>query len=121
MANFYTDNKDLKFHLQHPLMKRIVDLKERGYEEKDKFDYAPVDFEDAMDSYDKVLDIVGDIAGNIIGPNAESVDHEGPSIINGKVEYARGTKDNLEALKNAGLMGITLPRVYEGLNFPIIP
>jgi alkylation response protein AidB-like acyl-CoA dehydrogenase len=121
MANFYTDNKDLKFHLQHPLMKRIVDLKERGYEEKDKFDYAPVDFEDAMDSYDKVLDIVGDIAGNIISPNAESVDHEGPSIVKGKVEYARGTKENLEALKNAGLMGITLPRVYEGLNFPIIP
>ncbi len=121
MANFYTDNKDLKFHLQHPLMKRIVDLKERGYEEKDKYDYAPVDFEDAMDSYDKVLDIVGDIAGNIIGPNAESVDHEGPSIVNGKVQYARGTKDNLEALKNAGLMGITLPRAYEGLNFPIIP
>ncbi len=121
MANFYTDNKDLKFHLNHPLMKRIVDLKERGYEDKDKFDYAPVDFEDAMDSYDKVLDIVGDIAGNIIGPNAESVDHEGPSVVNGKVQYARGTRENLEALKNAGLMGITLPRIYEGLNFPIIP
>ncbi len=121
MANFYTDNKDLKFHLQHPLMKRIVDLKERGYEDKDKYDYAPIDFEDAMDSYDKVLEIVGDIAGTIIGPNAESVDHEGPTIVDGHVLYARGTVENLEALKKAGLMGITLPRMYEGLNFPIIP
>ncbi len=121
MANFYTDNKDLRFHLAHPLMKKIVALKEDGFGEKDKFDYAPVDFEDAMDSYDKVLEIVGDISGNIIGPNAESVDHDGPTVVEGRVKYARGTEENLDALKQAGLMGITLPRMYEGLNFPIIP
>lgn len=121
MANFYTDNKDLRFHLAHPLMKKIVALKEDGFGEKDKFDYAPVDFEDAMDSYDKVLEIVGDISGNIIGPNAESVDHDGPTVVEGRVKYARGTEENLDALKQAGLMGITLPRIYEGLNFPIIP
>jgi 3-(methylthio)propanoyl-CoA dehydrogenase len=121
MANFYTDNKDLKFHLSHPLMKKIVSLKEDGFAEKDQFDYAPVDFEDAMDSYDKVLEIVGDICGSIIGPNAESVDHEGPSVVNGRVQYARGTQENLDALRQAGLMGITLPRHFEGLNFPIIP
>ncbi len=121
MANFYTDNKDLRFHLAHPLMKKIVALKEDGFGEKDKFDYAPVDFEDAMDSYDKVLEIVGDISGNIIGPNAESVDQDGPSVVEGRVKYARGTEENLDALKQAGLMGITLPRMYEGLNFPIIP
>lgn len=121
MANFYTDNKDLRFHLSHPLMKRIVDLKERGFAEKDKFDYAPVDFEDAMDSYDKVLEIIGDISGNIIGPNAESVDHDGPTVVDGHVVYAKGTEENLNALRKAGLMGITLPRKYEGLNFPIIP
>lgn len=59
MANFYLDTPELKHHLNHPLMKRIVELKERNYADKDKFDYAPVDFEDAMDSYDKVLEIVG--------------------------------------------------------------
>ena len=66
MANFYTDNPELKFHLTHPLMKKIVALKERDYTDKDKFDYAPLDFEDAMDNYDKVLEIVGDICANII-------------------------------------------------------
>ncbi len=121
MANFYTDNKDLRFHFTHPLMKKIVALKEDGFGDKDKFDYAPVDFEDAMDSYDKVLEIVGDISGNIVAPNAESVDHEGPTVVNGHVKYARGTQENLDALCQAGLMGITLPRQYEGLNFPIIP
>lgn len=121
MANFFTDNPDLKFHLEHPLMKKIVALKERNFADKDKFEYAPVDFEDAMDSYDKVLEIVGEICGDIVGPNAESVDQEGPKIVNNEVVYAKGTQENLDALVKAGLMGITLPRKYEGLNFPIVP
>ncbi|WP_439183741.1 acyl-CoA dehydrogenase family protein [Carboxylicivirga taeanensis] len=121
MANFFTDNPDLKFHLEHPLMKKIVALKERNFADKDKFDYAPMDFEDAMDSYEKTLEIVGEICGDVVAPNAESVDQEGPKIVNNEVVYARGTKENLDALVKAGLMGITLPRKYDGLNFPIVP
>lgn len=121
MANFYLDNPSLKHHLHHPLMQRIVELKERGFADKDKYDYAPQDFEDAMDSYEKVLEIVGEICGDIIAPNAESVDHEGPSVANGRVTYAKGTQENLDAVRKAGLMGIAMPRRYNGLNFPIVP
>jgi hypothetical protein len=121
MANYFTDNPDLLFHLQHPLMKKIVALKERNFADKDQFDYAPLDFEDAMDSYEKVLEIVGEICGDIVAPNAEGVDAEGPKIVNNEVIYAKGTQENLDALVKAGLMGITLPRKYDGLNFPIVP
>ncbi len=121
MANFYTDTAELKFHLTHPLMQKIVALKERNFTEHERFDYAPVDFEDAMDSYDKVLEIVGDISANTVAPNAESVDAEGPRLIDGHVQYAAGTQKNLDAIIKAGLMGITLPRKYDGLNFPIVP
>ncbi len=121
MPNFYTDNEDLKFHLNHPLMKKIVDLKERNYRDKDQFDYAPLNFEDAMDSYDKVLEIVGGITGDIIENNAESVDKEGPQIVDNEVIWAKGTQENYEALKNAGLIGMTLPRKYAGLNFSLVP
>lgn len=121
MANFYLDNPSLKHHLHHPLMQRIVELKERGFADKDKYDYAPQDFEDAMDSYEKVLEIVGEICGDIIAPNAESVDHEGPSVANGRVTYAKGTQENLDAVRKAGLMGIAMPRRYDGLNYPIVP
>ena len=121
MANFYSDNRDLKFHLEHPLMKHIVALKERNFADKDKFDYAPLDFEDAMDSYNKVLDVVGEICGDIIAPNAEGIDHDGPQLVDGHVQYAAGTQRNLDALIQAGLLGITLPRRFEGLNFPIVP
>ncbi len=121
MANFYTDNKDLKFHLEHPLIKKIIALKENNFADKDKYDYAPVDFEDALDSYDKVLEIVGDICGEIIGPNAEEVDKAGPQVIGGRVKYAPGTQENHDALAKAGLIGMSLPRKYNGLNFSMVP
>jgi 3-(methylthio)propanoyl-CoA dehydrogenase len=121
MANFYIDNKDLKFHLTHPLMKKIVNLKERDFAEKCMYDYCPLDYEDAIDSYNKVLDIIGEICGDIVAPNAESVDAEGPILENNQVKYARGTQENLDALNQAGLIGMSLPRQYGGLNFPIVP
>jgi len=121
MANFFTDNPELKFHLDHPLMEKIIKLKERDFAEKDDYDYAPQDHEDAIDNYEKVLEIVGEICGNIIDPNAESVDAEGPSLLDNEVKYAKGTQENYDVLVNAGLIGMTMPRKYKGLNFPITP
>lgn len=119
--NFYTDNPALKFQLSHPLMKKIVTLKERNFVEKDQFEYAPRDFEDAIDNYDKVLEIIGEICGDIIAPNAESVDKEGPQVIGHRVKYARGTQENHEALAQAGLYGMSLPRQFGGLNMSMVP
>ena len=121
MANFYTDNPDLRHHLSHPLMEKIVALKERDYTDAEKFDYAPVDFADAMDNYDKVLEIVGDICGGKIAENAESVDHQGASCSDGHAHYADGTVENLDLCRKAGLMGMSMPRRLGGLNFPITP
>lgn len=119
--NFYSDNEALKFHLNHPQMKKCVDLKENNYADKDKFDYAPENFEDAMDSYDKVMEIIGDISANVLDRNAEEVDHEGPQVIDGRVKYARGTQENHDVLTQAGVYGLALPRKYNGLNFSIVP
>ncbi len=121
MANFYTDNPDLKLHLQHPLMRKIVALKERDFADAEKFDYAPLNHDDAMDNYERVLEIVGDLCGTIIADNAEGVDHDGPTVANGRVTYAPGTQENLAACRKAGLMGMAMPRRYGGLNFPITP
>lgn len=121
MANFFLDNKDIQFHLDHPLMKKIVDLKEQGFRDKAAYDYAPVDFEDAIDSYKKVLEIVGGVAANTIAVNADSVDKEGPRVENDRVIYAKGTQENHEMLTQAGVYGISLPRRFGGLNFPLVP
>ena len=121
MINFFNDNEDLKFHLNHPMMKKIVDLKEMGYIDIDKYDYAPVDFEDTVDSYEKVLEIVGDICANIIEPNSSSVDSEGAKVVDNRVIYAKGTQENHDALTRAGLIGMSLPRKYGGLNFAMTP
>ncbi len=121
MANFFTDNPELKHHLTHPVMRKIVELKERNFSEVDKYDYAPRDFEDAMDNYELVLEIVGTLCGDLIAENAEGVDHEGPTVKDGRVTYAPGTQQNLEACRQAGLMGMAMPRRLGGLNFPITP
>lgn len=121
MANFYSDNSDLRHHLHHPLMEKIVALKERGYSEAEKFDYAPRNFEDAMDNYERVLEIVGEVCGTTIAGNAEAVDHQGASCSDGRAHYADGTVENLDACRKAGLMGMSMPRRFGGLNFPITP
>lgn len=119
--NYYNNNPALKFQLSHPLMQKIVTLKEQNFADKDKYDYASRDFEDAIDNYERVLEIIGEICGEIIAPNAESVDHEGPRVENNRIVYARGTRENHEALSQAGLYGMALPRQYGGLNFAMIP
>ena len=116
MANYYSDYPELEFHLHHPLMERIVELKERGYSDRETYDDAPVDFEDALENYNKVLEIAGDIAANIIEPNS---DLEGPHLENGRMIYASKTYENIEAMKKAGLTGVEMPRRYGGLNLPI--
>lgn len=121
MANFFDDNKALEFQLSNPMMERIVELKEQNFAEKDTCPYAPKNVEDAIDNYKRVLDIVGEICGDILAANAEQVDAEGPQVVDGRVIYHPGTQQNHDALAQAGLYGMSLPRKYEGLNFPMVP
>ena len=121
MANFYNDNKDLKFQFKHPLMNKIVDLKEQNYKDAGKFDYAPCVAYDAIDSYEKVMEILGEICADVIAVNAEEVDKKGPHHENGRVTYAPGTQQNQDVLIQAGLYGMSLPRQYGGLNFSMVP
>lgn len=119
--NFFLDNKDLQFHLDHPLMKKIVAMKEHDYSEAEKYDYAPVDYADALDSHKRVLEIIGGICGDTLWANAESVDAQGPRVENDRVIYADGTTRNHEELTKAGVYGISLPRKWGGLNFSLVP
>ena len=121
MANYYNDNAALKHHLHHPLMEKIVALRERNYTDAEKFDYAPADFADAMDSYEKVLEIVGEICGGRIAENTGAVDHQGASCSDGGAHYADGSVENLDLCRKAGLMGMAMPRRFGGLNMPITP
>ena len=121
MGNFFTDNERLKFHLHNDMMKEIIRLKERDYADKDKYDFAPESYEDAIDSYEKVLEIVGEITSDVLAENAKDVDIEGPKIEDNAIVYAKGTQRNHEALRDAGLYGMSPPRQYGGLNFSYVP
>ena len=118
MANYYTDHPEIAFHLNHPLMKRIVELKERNYADAATHADAPVNYEDAIENYKRILDITGDITANIIAPNSEAVDQEGPHLIDNRMHYASKTLENIQATRQAGLWGVSMPRQYGGLNLP---
>ncbi len=109
----------MEFHLSHPEMRRVVELREKGFEDAAKgIDYAPVDYEDAIENYKRVLEITGDVAANTLAVNAESVDLEGPHLENNRMVYASKTVENLEQTRKAGLYGVSMPRRYGGLNLP---
>ena len=114
MANYYSDHPEIGFYL----MARIVELKEKGFADAKEYDYAPVDLGDAIENYKQILDITGDVAANIIAPNSEDVDLEGPHLENGRMIYASKTFENLDATRKAGLWGVSMPRRYGGLNLP---
>lgn len=119
MSNFFNDNKDLQFTLANLELEEIVGLRENDYSQAKDFDYAPENFDDAKDSYKRVLELVGEISGEKIAPRARVVDEEGPHFENNKVTYHPLTIKNLEDLRQAGLGGVMLPRRYGGLNFPV--
>lgn len=120
MPNFFTDNEDLKFHFNRLNIREVLEIAEDNYTQKKDFDYAPENYDDAKENLNKVLELVGDIAGNSIAERAASVDEEGARFENGKVIYAKGTQENLKELAQADLSGMILPRKYGGLNFPFV-
>ena len=117
--NNYKDTPELSARMHSPLMERIVELKENFYAEAGKYDYAPKDLADAMDNFDRVLELTGSVCDEVIAPNAESVDREGSHCSGGRVQYSQGTAQNLKVMHQAGLSGFGLPRQYGGLNMPV--
>jgi len=118
MPNYFTDNSDLRFHFERLNMEETVSMIEHDYRQAGTYHHAPKDYRDAVDNYRIVLEIAGDIAGNFVASRAAEVDAYGASIEDGRVTYATGTREALEQLARAELMGVTLPREYGGLNFP---
>jgi alkylation response protein AidB-like acyl-CoA dehydrogenase len=116
--NFYTDNENLSFYLHHPEMDQVVAVREKNFAEAGQHPEAPADAVQAVSQYEMALNLLGSIAGEVIAPNAEAVDHEGPTLEGGRVHYAPGTRRNLDALIQSGLYGISLERRFNGLNFP---
>ena len=118
MPNFFKENSDIQFHFNKFDLKRVVGILEDDYKESKNYNHAPINYEDAVENYRKVLEVMGDICGNFIAPRAAEVDHEGAHHADGKVTYAKGTQENLDMLAKADFMGMILPRKYGGLHFP---
>ncbi|MGN0910762.1 MAG: acyl-CoA dehydrogenase family protein [Thermoguttaceae bacterium] len=120
MPNFFTDNQDIQFLLNHYDLKEIAALQERETLNGDA-DYVPRDLDDVIDNYKRVLTIVGELSANVLAPNAETVDREGNTLNpDHTVTLHPLVRHNLDVMKKADLQGFTLPRKYGGLNCPTL-
>jgi alkylation response protein AidB-like acyl-CoA dehydrogenase len=119
VANYFTDNEDIKFHLNDERFKTILELREKGYTDNKAYPFAPDDFEDALDNCHQALSLIGELSAEILAPAATDTDRKGCRLENNVVSYAKGTQEMIDRLKQAELFGFTLPRKYGGLNFPM--
>jgi len=119
MANFYTDNEDIKFLFGHMDIARTADIMEEGFRFCEEFDYAPENADDAIDNYERILETIGQISADEIAPTAEETDIVG-NVLNddGSVTYAPGIANALMRLTQADMMGFTLPYRFGGINCP---
>jgi len=119
MANFYTDNEDIQFLFRHFDMKRLAKLQEEDFRFAGEFDFAPVDEDDAVDNYERILKALGRLTAEDIAPSAEETDRVGNQLNqDGSVTYAPGIANAIQRLAQADLMGFTLPYRYGGINCP---
>jgi alkylation response protein AidB-like acyl-CoA dehydrogenase len=116
--NFFLDNSDLQFRLEQLDLREVLDLKEKDYAESAEYPTAPRNYADAMDNYRAILEVLGEICATRVAPRAAEADEEGVHFADGKVEYAKATRDAIQALRQAGLFGCMLSRKYGGLNLP---
>ncbi len=121
MANFFLDNDDIRFLFEHIDVAQLARLQEDDFVHggDDGSGYAPRDAADAVDNYRRILEVVGEIAAEVVAPNAEQVDAEGNTLNpDGTVTLHPLVSENLRRLSQADLMGFTLPRKYGGLFCP---
>jgi alkylation response protein AidB-like acyl-CoA dehydrogenase len=119
MPNFYSDNKDLQFTVKNLDLEEAVSLRENNYKFAEEFDAAPLSFDDALDNYMRVLEVIGEICGDNIDARSREVDEQGPHFADGVVTYHPLTQNNIKDLTQAGVMGVMLPHKYGGLNYPV--
>jgi alkylation response protein AidB-like acyl-CoA dehydrogenase len=123
VANFFLDNEDIQFLFEHIDLAELARLQEDDFihAADDPSGYAPRDAADAVDNYRRTLEVIGQIAAEVVAPNAEQIDREGNTHNeDGTVTLHPLVQENLKRLGQADLMGFTLPRKYGGLNCPCL-
>ena len=119
MANFFTDNEDMKLLFDHFDLPRLAGIMEDGFQFAGEFDFAPTDAADAIDNYRRILTMLGELSAEQIAPTAEETDQVGNTLNeDGSVTYAPGIAKAIKLLGEADLMGFTLPYRFGGINCP---
>lgn len=117
MANFYSDNEDLKFYVEKWIdWEPLVRLTEQDFNYDDGFKDTP----EAVEFYQEVLELIGGFIGDEIDPHVAEMEREGPRFEDGEVHFPEKFDQIFDQLGELGLHGICVPRELGGMNAPLL-
>lgn len=107
----YFLDEDVQFHFKNTIRwDKIVPLYEKL---DDNFK-----LEDAVDTYNATLDLLGTISANELAETAKKTDETGAKMENGEVVYTEGFKQGLKVFKEADALAINVKREHTGQGMP---
>lgn len=117
MANFFTDNDDLRFYFEKGIdWAPLVEITEYGFRTPDGFKTVP----EAVSFYREVAEMVGELVGDQIAPRAAQLDREHPHLKDGEAVEGEAAHAIFKAIKDAELHRLCIPRELGGLNAPLV-
>ncbi len=117
MANFYADNEDLQFYVDHWIdWAKIVELTELAGLSDEGFPTV----DDAVEFYRGCLELVGEFAASEIAPHAAALDTEHHELVDGVVQAPPTLAGIFEQLQGLMLHGLVVPRELGGMNAPFL-
>jgi len=117
MANYYRDNDDLRFYLEHGIdWREIVELTERGFRDPDGHKSVL----DAIELYREIAEAMGELAAEEIAPHAAAIDRAGARLEAGEAVLPPQFEAIFRRMREMDLFGLLLPRELGGLNAPLL-
>ncbi|MCP5497855.1 MAG: acyl-CoA dehydrogenase family protein, partial [Leptospiraceae bacterium] len=129
MANIYEETSDILFQIEHcidwdkviPLRERnFVDAKEYEKTKDGRYENAPTNTEEAIESYKTILEAFGDIISTELLPYTQEIDKKGLTLKDGKVTFPEPMTRFINTLRDSGLLPFAHRREYGGYNLSFV-
>ena len=115
MANFYTDNDDLRFYVERGIDWEPL-LRHREGELKEGKAFASVD--EAKTFFEDILTLVGKFVAEDLDPHVTAIDEHGAVHKDGEVTLHPTLESVMSKAAEMGLHGMCIPRELGGMNAP---
>jgi alkylation response protein AidB-like acyl-CoA dehydrogenase len=117
MASFLSDNDDLLYYLNEGIdWTALAEVTEYGWRTPDGFKNGA----DAKQFYTEVIEMMGELVAEQLAPRAAKIDREGTHLENGEAVESPSMVEAFDAIRQADMHKLCIPRELGGLNAPLL-